>query len=149
MNAPTPPTAEITPSESIIERLAAEAVDVIGVRESIAAAADTIFAQIEGSDTFATGSAQEDAIFIATSLAMANAVVHYRTRKSQLAQARAWAHERWPDEDPTTVLATLTLIYMVGEGWKRFRDIAEKKTVWERIHRRVVTLIDEARTVAA
>jgi hypothetical protein len=144
------PSAEIVTPESVLESLAAEAVDIVGVRAVIASSADTILAQIERCDAFATGSSEEDAIFIAMTLSIANAVVHYRTSRHQLAQARVWARERWPGEkDPTAALATFTLIYMIGEGWKRYRNIAEKKAVWERIHGRVATLIAEARTVVA
>lgn len=135
--------SESVPVESFFEALAAEAVDVIGVREEIARSADMIFAQIEDCDTFASGSAEEDEIFIATSLPIANAVIYYRTPKAQLQQARVWAHQRWPEEkDPTLALATLTLVYMINEGWKRYRDIVEKRPVWERIRNRVAALTE-------
>jgi len=142
-------SAEVTLPESGFETLAAEAVDVVGVREVIATAADTIFAQIEDCETFASGSPDENAIFIAATLPIANAVIHYRTSKQQLAQARTWAHERWPDEkDPTFALATLTLIYIIGEGWRRYGGIAEKKAMWERIRARAATLTEAPRPAA-
>jgi hypothetical protein len=132
-------------TESLLGDLAAEAVEVVGVRNVIATAADTIFAQIEDCEAFASGSPDADAIFIATSLPVANAVIHYRTSRAQLAQARTWARERWPDEkDPTVALATLTLIYIIGEGWKRYSMIAEKREVWARIRGRVASVVEES-----
>jgi hypothetical protein len=145
------PSAQIALPESI-ERLAEEAVDIIGVRDVIAEKADTLFAQLEACETFSSGSLEADAYFIATSLPIATAVIHHRTPKEQLQHAREWAHEHWPDEqDAGVVLSTLTLVFIIGEGWKRYEKIAAKRALWERIRLHLASLAEEpsAATTAA
>jgi hypothetical protein len=127
-----------------VESLAAEAVDIVGVREYIAEESDRIFAKIEACEAFSSGSRDADAFFFATGLPIANAVIHYRTPPENLVRAREWARLRWPEEeDPSVALATFTLIYMIGEGWKRYSKIAEKKPLWERIRAHVTALAEE------
>lgn len=127
-----------------IATLAEEAVEIVGVADVISEAADTIFAQIEACEAFASGSRDADAFFIATSLPIANAVIHLRTPRERLAAAREWARERWPHEkDPSVALAALVLVYMIGEGWKRYSKIAQKQRLWDQIRERVASLTVE------
>ena len=143
MSSSTTPAAGTTLPESI-ESLAAEAVDVIGVRDVIAEEADRLFAKIEACESFSSGSRDAHAFFFATGLPIANAVIHYRTPPENLARAREWARRSWPgEEDPTVPLATFTLIYMIVEGWKRYEKIAEKKPLWDRIRAHVAALAAE------
>jgi len=143
VSASTTPKPETTLPESV-ESLAAEAVDTIGIRDIIADEADRIFAKIEACEAFSSGSKDADAFFFATGLPIANAVIHYRTPPENLARAREWARQRWPEEeDPSVALATFTLIYMIGEGWKRYSKIAEKKPLWDRIRAHVAALAVE------
>jgi hypothetical protein len=123
-------------SEPELEQLAAEAVDLLGIRDAIKRTSPTLFEQIEDCDTFASSS--DDSLFIATTLPIANAFIHYATTRPQLASARRWVRERWPDEDdPTSTLAALTLLYIVREGVKRFQKDPDKREVWDRIRNRI------------
>lgn len=124
-----------------VRQAAAEAARILGVTNLIDETADTLFAQIEGCDAFATGSeGDSDSIFIALSLPIANALVHYGTSRHAMADARAWFLSHWPEAntpDPTSALAVLTLIYIVDKAVERYRDQPEKRDVWLRIQARM------------
>jgi hypothetical protein len=119
-----------------LQAVASEAVSVLGIGPDIERMSPTLFAQIEDCDTFATTSG--DTLFLATSLPIANAFIHYATSLDALNRARRWARERWPDEDdPTSMLAVLTLMYIVSAGLSRYKSDPQKSAVWERIDRRI------------
>jgi hypothetical protein len=133
-----------------VASLAEEAVAVVGVADVIADDAEKLFAKIEACEAFSSGSRDADAFFFATSLPIANAVIHYGTPAERLEEARWWARRRWPEEeDPAVALATLTLIYMINKGWERYRKIAEKKPLWQRIRAHVTALAEEPTSATA
>ncbi|HYC91126.1 MAG TPA: hypothetical protein VEO54_18045 [Thermoanaerobaculia bacterium] len=126
-----------------VESLAVAVVEKVGVADVIAQMADQIFAKIEACEAFSSGSQNADAFFFATSLPVANAVIH-RTTPDRLTRALRWSSERWPaEDDPAVPLATWTLIYIISEGWKRYSKIAEKKVLWDRILAHVAALAEE------
>ena len=119
-----------------LQAVASEAISVLGIASDIDRMAPTLFTQIEDCDRFAVTSG--DSLFIATSLPIANAFIHYATSLDALNHARRWARERWPDEDdPTSMLAVLTLMYIVAAGLKAFKGDPLKREVWERIDQRI------------
>jgi hypothetical protein len=132
-----------------MEALAAEAVGVLGIGPAVDRIGPTLFRQIEDSDTFATTSGES--LFLATTLPIANAFIHYATSRDALTRARQWAREHWPDEeDPTAMLAVLTLMHIVSVASKRFENDPVKREVWERIHQRIESVLHGApRTAAA
>jgi hypothetical protein len=126
-----------------MESLATTVVEKVGVGDVVAELADRLFAKMEACEAFSRGSENADGFFLATSLPIANAVLH-RTTPGNLARAIAWAGERWPDEEDAAVpLATWTLIYIVNEGWKRYSKIDEKRPLWEGILAHVSSLAEE------
>jgi hypothetical protein len=125
-----------------IEQLAAEAVHLLGVDAVLDHATETVFPQFEDCDRFAIASpAAADSTFIALSLPIANALIHYATSRRQMADAKSWLRREWPEvadaQDPTSTLAALTLMHIVNEAWRRYRDDPEKKEIWARIKERV------------
>ena len=142
MSPSAAPAAEIALPEPM-EILAAAVVERVGVADVVAQLADTLFAKIEACEAFSSGSENADGFFLATSLPIANAVIH-RAPGNSLTRAGVWARERWPDEkDPAVPLALWTLIYIINEGWKRYSRIDEKRPLWERILAHVVALAEE------
>lgn len=142
------------PAEEQIEQAAAEAVRRLGVDVVIEQASETILTQFEDCDRFASGSpADADAMFIALSLPITNALIHYATSRYQMADTKSWLRREWPDladaQDPTSTLAVLTLLHIVSEGWRRYRNQPEKKEVWARIRKRVEKFIPGPRSAAA
>jgi hypothetical protein len=124
-------------AETELERLSIEAVSLLGIRTAIDRTA-ILFRQIEECDA----KSSDDALFIATSLPIANAFIHHATSRHGLAEARKWARVLWPDEDdPTSMLAALTLLYIVCEGVRRFREDPARKQVWARIRGRVANTL--------
>lgn len=132
-----------------MESLATAVVERVGVAHIITELADTLFAKIEACEAFSRGSEKADGFFLATSLPLANAVVH-RAPGGSLVNAIAWAHNRWPDEaDPVVRLATWTLVYIVNDGWKRYSKIDEKRPLWEDILAHVASLAEEPTSATA
>jgi hypothetical protein len=141
-------TRDWTVLESDLESLAAEAVGILQIGPEIERLSSTLFEQIEVCDAFAASSI--DSLFMPTALPLANALIHYAASKPALGNARIWSHERWPDEkDPTRMLATLTLIYIIELGAKTFAGDPERGVTWRRIFGRISTILQEEPRVAA
>ncbi|HVE70441.1 MAG TPA: hypothetical protein VNI54_03660 [Thermoanaerobaculia bacterium] len=132
--------------ESELDSLAAEAVAMLQIAPPIEQLRQKLFQQIEECDVFA---ASNDALFITTSLPLANALIHYAAEPTALNQARVWARVRWPHQDPTSMLATLTLIYVVQQGVKSFAAEPQRNEMWDGIHRRIETLLQAEPSEAA
>jgi hypothetical protein len=140
--------ADLALLESELQSLAAEAVGKLAITAEIKRLGPTLFQQIEDCDAFA--GTVDDALFIATSLPIANALIHYAASQFALRDARNWARDRWPDApDPTSMLAALTLIYIVNEGQASSGAEPERKTRWERIHQRIEKILQTAPREAA
>jgi hypothetical protein len=125
----------------VLEQIAAEAADIVGITRVMKRLSDKLFDQIEECERFAEAAEPLDAnaIFIALSLPIANSLIHYATSEERLNRAQLWLRENWPNQqsDPISALASLVLMYVVSEGWKQFRKDAARKAIWSRIRRRV------------
>jgi hypothetical protein len=95
-----------------------------------------------------------DMMFIALSLPIANGVIHIASNRRALCHATKWLMDNWesddnkgPDkEDPDkiSILSALMLIYIVMQGWKKYKGNKEKQKIWGRIRTRVEKLSTES-----
>jgi hypothetical protein len=122
-----------------LESLAAEAVAVLGILPSLKKAERTLLDQIEECDRFAGTS--NHALFIVTTMPLANSFIHYAADLDALRNARQWASERWPGQDPSSMLATLTLMYMIQQGVRVFGADPAQREKWDRIYARIESLL--------
>jgi len=138
-----------------IDSVAGEAVRAAGVDRVFknSTSAKTIFEQIEKCNALVEEEDLDEAdeSFLSMALPIANGLIHYATSRRLLDQAEEWIKDHWSGDftliDPASILAALTLIYVVNEGEKYYRGQAKEKT-WRRIRERIARL-KEIRDIAA
>ena len=139
-----------------IDTMAAEAVKILGIDAVLdpGPGSDGIFDQFADCERLAEKETQEqsDGAFISTALPIASALIHYATTLRRLDQGKAWVAEHWnrgpSGADPASVLALLTLIYVVNEGAQHARK-PQDKALWKKMQQRVAKLKDDRRRAAA
>lgn len=144
-------TSESGSSVDEVEAISVEAVRILGVARAVQAEADILFPRIEECDSFAEGApVNADMMFLALSLPIANGLIHFATSRQKLNEARDWVWRRWKGQadepDPISTLAALTLVYIIDQGWRHFKDVPEKRKIWQRIRTRVEKLADDPPT---
>jgi hypothetical protein len=133
---------EESPDTNSRQALATEAADILSIATAMTkkTTSERLFSRLETFDAFAQkGPGDPKQIFVALSLPTANDLIHLTTTQEKLANAREWVRERWSGRlsDESTTLASLTLIYIVYEGWRRHSGDDAKRDIWERIKSRV------------
>jgi hypothetical protein len=129
----------------IVDR-ASLAVDKLRLGDFIRDNAAMIRPKIESADAVVTGSPYDnDAIFLAKTLPIANGVIHIGSDRVALKEAMAWLRSQWKDPQPDamTVLSALTLIHIAVQAKREYEGTndAEKLATWSRIVQRVTNLM--------
>lgn len=130
---------------------AAMAVDKLRLGDFIRDNAAMIRPKIESADAVVTGSLYDnDAIFLAKALPIANGVIHIGSDRFALKEAMAWLRNQWKDPQPDamTVLSALTLIHIAVQAKSEYEraNEAEKLATWSRIVQRVTNLVQPKQT---
>jgi hypothetical protein len=126
------------------ETMAAEAAAILSISRAMSdeATAERLFSRLEAFDKVANKAPVDpDETFVALGLPTANDLIYLTTTRKKLDQAKAWVRDCWrgnPPVDESITLASLMLIYVVNEGWKRRKNDRSKRETWERIRRRVI-----------
>lgn len=129
--------------------VAAQAVRILDVREFIQHQMPTLHDKLVECEEYAqSADLNDDMMFVALSLPIINGVIHIASDGRHLREAKEWVVSRWKGEgnkepDPVSILSALTLIYVVVEGWRLYKDDPEKKELWESILNRVKILSSE------
>lgn len=133
------------PPPGVLE-IAAEAVRRLDVGGFIKEQMNPIHRKLEESDAYAESSpVNGDMMFLALSLPITNGVIHIASTREALSEANKWVLEKWegPHPDPISILSALTLIDIVEEGWKTYKNDPDKREQWKRILRRVGKLSED------
>jgi hypothetical protein len=134
-----------TPPPRTVLQTATTAVEMLDVRPFVRKYIEPILSKLEECEQDAASSpVNSDMMFLALTLPVINGVIHIASNPKALRESMAWVTEKWQephgDPDPISLLSALTLIYIVVEGWNRYKDDATKSQVWRSMLNHVKTL---------
>jgi hypothetical protein len=127
-----------------IEEIAKEAVEKLGLEKAIQQYYETLDLRLEEAEDRAKGTpVNQDMMFAALSLPIANGLIHFASTRSRLREAEDWISGvlrdmEVVDAEPEAMLAALTLIYLVNDGHSRNRT--KKAAVWNSMLKRVTRM---------
>jgi hypothetical protein len=127
---------------------AKEAVNLLGLETFIKDNKGPIYKQLEECDErveAGTSGLDPNAAFIAQSLHMINGVILVGSSRANFDRAAAWVRDLHAHAEPTSLLSTLVLVYVVDQGWRDANDSDDeaRKARWNEIHQRANWLYEK------
>jgi hypothetical protein len=136
-----------SPGERMLKN-AEEAVRLLGLEGFIKDNKAPIYQQLEDCDErvkVGPSGLDPDASFIAQSLHMIGGVIHVGSTRAHFDEAAVWVKRPHAHAEPTSLLSTLVLVYVVDQGWRdaNASNDEAKKVRWNSIHRRAEWLCEK------
>jgi hypothetical protein len=126
-----------------VDDVATEAVRRLDIEAFIAKNLDTLYEKLEEADRSVPP--DDDIRFVAVSEEMVRTVIYFATGRKDALDAMAWVREAWKnktrDPDPMTILAMLSLMYIVKEGMKH--SDANRQETWRRFSTRLAAVTEQ------
>jgi hypothetical protein len=127
---------------------AQEAVKLLGLEDFINDNKVPIYKQLEDCDErvkVGPDGLDPDAAFIAQSLHMISGVIHVGSTRANFDEAASWVKRPDIHAEPTSLLSTLVLFYVVYQGWQDANASSDetKKARWNSIYQRAKWLYEK------
>jgi hypothetical protein len=127
---------------------AKKAVELLGLEAFIKDNKAPIYQQLEECDERVKEGPRgldPDAAFIAQSLHMISGVIQVGSSRAHFDEAALWVQSPPAHAEPTSLLATLVLVYVVDQGWHdaNASNNEAKKAQWNSIHQRAKWLCEK------